>query len=85
MSTKEKEQKKEKQKRKVVGWFTEKMEEKESKQEFGDAEDMVQRRTIFTTVGPLVPYKSCVSHFMYCCRTCVDSTIWYFVLFVSHW
>ena len=33
------------------------------------------------TVGPLVPYKSCVSHFMYRCRTCVDcdSTIWYSV------
>ena len=33
------------------------------------------------TVGPLVPDKSCVSHFMNRCRTCVDSdsTIWYFV------
>ena len=33
------------------------------------------------TVGPLVPYKSSMSHFVYRCRTCVDwdSTIWYFV------
>ncbi len=37
-------------------------------------------------VGPLVPYKSCVSHFMYRCRTCVDwdSTILYFVFYFFH-
>ena len=40
--TKEKEPKKEKKKSKVVGWSTVKMEEKESKQEFKDTEEMVQ-------------------------------------------
>ena len=32
----------------------------------------LQLPSSFTLVVPLVPYKSCVSHFMYLCRTCVD-------------
>ena len=44
--TKEQGQKKEWKKNKVVGWSTEKMEEKGSKQEFNDTEDMVQWRSI---------------------------------------
>ena len=43
---KEKEPKKEKKKSKVVGCSTENVEEKASKQEFTDTEDMVQRRSI---------------------------------------
>ena len=37
------------------------------------------------TVGPLAPYKSCVSHSCIV-RTCVDrdSTIWYFVFILFH-
>ena len=44
--TKENEPTKEKKKSKVVGCSTEKVEEKASKQEFTDTEDMVQRRNI---------------------------------------
>ena len=36
----------EKKKGKVVGWSTEKMEEKESKQDFEDTEEMVQWKSI---------------------------------------
>ena len=43
---KEKEPKKENTKSKVAGWSTEKMEEKASKQEFKDIEEMVQRWSI---------------------------------------
>ena len=43
---KEKELKKEKKQNKVAGWFTEKIEEKASKQEFKDKEEMVQWRSI---------------------------------------
>ena len=32
----------------------------------------LQLPSSFTLVGPLVPYKSCKSHFMCRCRTCVD-------------
>ena len=43
--TEEKGQKKEKKKRKVVGWSTEKMEKKERKQEFRDTEEIVHSRS----------------------------------------
>ena len=43
---KEKELKKEKKQSEVAGWFTEKIEEKASKQEFKDTEEMVQWRSI---------------------------------------
>ena len=46
VATKEKEPKKENKKRKVVGWSTEKMEEKASKHEFKDTEEMVQWKSI---------------------------------------
>ena len=46
VSTKEKEQQKEKKKRKGKRWSTEKMEEKDSNQEFRDTEDMVHRKSI---------------------------------------
>ena len=45
--TKKKEQNKEKKQSKVVGWSTEKMEEKERKQEFKDMEDVAQRRSTY--------------------------------------
>ena len=45
--TKKKEQHKEKKQSKVVGWFTEKMEEKERTQEFKDVEDVAQWRSTY--------------------------------------
>ena len=43
--TKEKEAKEEKQKNKVVGWFSEEMEEKTSKREFQDTEEMEEHQS----------------------------------------
>ena len=45
--TKKKEQHKEKKQSEVVGWSTEKMEEKERTQEFKDVEDVAQWRSTY--------------------------------------